>query len=185
MVEKAAFDSTGLEVKRVAFDGIPIMRLSMGEGARVIRDVIGMGVNFIDSEAENELIPIAEELNMRFIAMKPLGRKISVSARSSVRRVSFVGCRSNPPAGFCMGRWRRRATAGNAVTALEDVPMSSIFRRSYRKISRHGISTGKQGTCRFSTRRLHAFVPHVHKGILQSLMRDRLTRVFQNLRERN
>ena len=49
MVEKVAFGGTGLEVTRVAFGGIPIMRLSMGEGTRVIRDVIGMGVNFIDT----------------------------------------------------------------------------------------------------------------------------------------
>ncbi len=49
MVEKVVFGGTGLEVTKVALGGIPIMRLSMEEGVRVVRDVIGMGVNFIDT----------------------------------------------------------------------------------------------------------------------------------------
>jgi len=49
MIEKVVFGSTGLKVTRVAFGGIPIMRLSMDEGVKVVRDVIEMGVNFIDT----------------------------------------------------------------------------------------------------------------------------------------
>jgi aryl-alcohol dehydrogenase-like predicted oxidoreductase len=49
MVEKITFGSTGLQVSKVAFGGIPIMRLSKPEGVKVVRDVIEMGVNFIDT----------------------------------------------------------------------------------------------------------------------------------------
>jgi len=49
MIEKVVFGSTGLKVTRVAFGGIPIMRLSMDEGVKVVRDIIEMGVNFIDT----------------------------------------------------------------------------------------------------------------------------------------
>ena len=49
MVEKVTFGGTGLKVTRVAFGGIPIMRLSMEEGVKVVRDVLDMGVNFIDT----------------------------------------------------------------------------------------------------------------------------------------
>ena len=49
MVEKVIFGSTGLKVTRVAFGGIPIMRLSMNEGVKVVREVLEMGINFIDT----------------------------------------------------------------------------------------------------------------------------------------
>jgi predicted aldo/keto reductase-like oxidoreductase len=49
MVETITLGSTGLKVTRVAFGGIPIMRLSMEEGVEVVRDVLDMGVNFIDT----------------------------------------------------------------------------------------------------------------------------------------
>jgi predicted aldo/keto reductase-like oxidoreductase len=49
MVETVTLGSTGLSVTRVGFGGIPIMRLPMEEGVRVVRDVIGMGINFIDT----------------------------------------------------------------------------------------------------------------------------------------
>ncbi|UCB44613.1 MAG: aldo/keto reductase [Spirochaetota bacterium] len=49
MVERITFGGTGIEVTRVAFGGIPIMRLSKPEGVKVVREVIEMGVNFIDT----------------------------------------------------------------------------------------------------------------------------------------
>jgi predicted aldo/keto reductase-like oxidoreductase len=49
MVEKTVFGGTGLEVSRVAFGGIPIMRLTMDEAVGVVRDVLRMGINFIDT----------------------------------------------------------------------------------------------------------------------------------------
>jgi hypothetical protein len=40
---------TGLEVSEIAFGGIPVMRLSKQEGARLVREVLERGVNFIDT----------------------------------------------------------------------------------------------------------------------------------------
>ena len=49
MVEKYILGKTGLEVSRIAFGGIPVMRLTRDEGAVLVRDIIGMGINFIDT----------------------------------------------------------------------------------------------------------------------------------------
>ena len=48
-MEKVRFGKTGLMVSRIAFGGIPIQRLSIPEAADVVRGVIDMGVNFIDT----------------------------------------------------------------------------------------------------------------------------------------
>jgi predicted aldo/keto reductase-like oxidoreductase len=48
-MEKIRFGKTGLMVSRVAFGGIPIMRLSKPEAVKVIREVIDMDINFIDT----------------------------------------------------------------------------------------------------------------------------------------
>jgi predicted aldo/keto reductase-like oxidoreductase len=48
-VEKVRFGKTGLMVSRIAFGGIPIMRISKADAVRVVRGAIDMGVNFIDT----------------------------------------------------------------------------------------------------------------------------------------
>jgi len=48
-MEKVTFGSTNLKVSRVAFGGIPIMRLNKNEGVRVVKEVLDMGINFIDT----------------------------------------------------------------------------------------------------------------------------------------
>jgi predicted aldo/keto reductase-like oxidoreductase len=48
-MEKIRFGRTGLMVSRVAFGGIPIMRLSRPEAVKVVREVIDMGINFLDT----------------------------------------------------------------------------------------------------------------------------------------
>src|SRR5512137_1235352 len=49
MLERVRFGRTGLMVSRVAFGGIPIQRLSRDDGIRLVRDALGLGVNFIDT----------------------------------------------------------------------------------------------------------------------------------------
>jgi len=48
-MEKIEFGKTGLLVTRVAMGGIPIMRLERKDAAGVLRKVIELGVNFIDT----------------------------------------------------------------------------------------------------------------------------------------
>jgi predicted aldo/keto reductase-like oxidoreductase len=48
-VEKIRFGKSGLMVSKIAFGGIPIQRLGMEEAAKVVRGVIDLGVNFIDT----------------------------------------------------------------------------------------------------------------------------------------
>ena len=48
-MEKLEFGKTGLWVSRVAMGGIPIMRLRKKEAADVVKEVLGMGINFIDT----------------------------------------------------------------------------------------------------------------------------------------
>ncbi|MCL2380347.1 MAG: aldo/keto reductase [Treponema sp.] len=48
-MEKVRFGKTGLMVSRVAFGGIPIMRLTKAGAAHLLQQVIGLGVNFIDT----------------------------------------------------------------------------------------------------------------------------------------
>ena len=48
-MDKVRFGKTELMVSKVAFGGIPIQRLSVPEAAEVVRGVIGLGINFIDT----------------------------------------------------------------------------------------------------------------------------------------
>ena len=48
-MEKVRFGKTGLMVSKVAFGGIPIMRISRTEAANLVRESINMGINFIDT----------------------------------------------------------------------------------------------------------------------------------------
>ena len=48
-MEKVRFGKTGLMVSKIGFGGIPIQRLSHPEAADVVRGVINLGVNFIDT----------------------------------------------------------------------------------------------------------------------------------------
>jgi predicted aldo/keto reductase-like oxidoreductase len=48
-VKKVRFGKSGLMVTEVAFGGIPIMRLTKDEAVQVVRDIIDLGVNFIDT----------------------------------------------------------------------------------------------------------------------------------------
>jgi predicted aldo/keto reductase-like oxidoreductase len=49
IMEKVRFGKTGLMVSRVALGGIPIMRVSKAEAAKLVQDAIGLGINFIDT----------------------------------------------------------------------------------------------------------------------------------------
>ncbi|MDR2468345.1 MAG: aldo/keto reductase [Spirochaetaceae bacterium] len=48
-MERIRFGKSGLLVSRIAFGGIPIMRLSKNDAVRVVRECLDMGVNFIDT----------------------------------------------------------------------------------------------------------------------------------------
>ncbi|MCX7787170.1 MAG: aldo/keto reductase [Spirochaetes bacterium] len=48
-MERIRFGRTDLTVSRVAMGGIPIMRLSKPEAVRLVRGVLDLGVNFIDT----------------------------------------------------------------------------------------------------------------------------------------
>ncbi|MCL2512931.1 MAG: aldo/keto reductase [Oscillospiraceae bacterium] len=48
-MDKIRFGKTGLMVSKIAFGGIPIQRLSVGEAVKVVRGAINLGVNFIDT----------------------------------------------------------------------------------------------------------------------------------------
>lgn len=48
-MEKIRFGKTGLTVSRIALGGIPIMRISKAEGAALVREALGLGINFIDT----------------------------------------------------------------------------------------------------------------------------------------
>ncbi|MDR1508987.1 MAG: aldo/keto reductase [Synergistaceae bacterium] len=48
-MEKVRFGKTELMVSRVAFGGIPIMRLSKTDAAKLVRETIELGINFIDT----------------------------------------------------------------------------------------------------------------------------------------
>jgi predicted aldo/keto reductase-like oxidoreductase len=49
MIETLRFGKTGLKVTKIAFGGIPVMRLSKQEGTALVREVIERGINFIDT----------------------------------------------------------------------------------------------------------------------------------------
>ncbi len=48
-MDKIIFGKTGLLVSRIAFGGIPIMRLTKEDAVRVVRKSIELGINFIDT----------------------------------------------------------------------------------------------------------------------------------------
>jgi len=48
-MDKVRFGKTGLMVSKVAFGGIPIMRISKAEAVCILREAIGLGINFIDT----------------------------------------------------------------------------------------------------------------------------------------
>ena len=48
-MKKTIFGKTGLSVSRIAFGGIPIMRLSTPEAVRVVKEALDLGINFIDT----------------------------------------------------------------------------------------------------------------------------------------
>ena len=48
-MEKIRFGKTELQVSKIAFGGIPIQRLSHADAVAVVRGVIDLGVNFIDT----------------------------------------------------------------------------------------------------------------------------------------
>jgi predicted aldo/keto reductase-like oxidoreductase len=48
-MEKVRFGKTGLMVSKIAFGGIPIMRLSKKDASDLVRESINMGINFIDT----------------------------------------------------------------------------------------------------------------------------------------
>ena len=48
-MKRVRFGKTELMVSRVAFGGIPIMRLSKPEASHLVRESINMGINFIDT----------------------------------------------------------------------------------------------------------------------------------------
>jgi len=53
-MDKIKFGSTDLKVSKIAMGGIPIMRLSKEDAIMVIRDVVNMGINFIDTAVAYE-----------------------------------------------------------------------------------------------------------------------------------
>lgn len=48
-METIRFGKTGLMVSRIALGGIPIMRVTKAEGAALVREALGLGINFIDT----------------------------------------------------------------------------------------------------------------------------------------
>ncbi len=48
-MDRIRFGKTGLLVSKVAFGGIPIMRISKADAAHIMREAIGLGINFIDT----------------------------------------------------------------------------------------------------------------------------------------
>jgi len=48
-MEKIRFGKTGLMVSKVALGGIPIMRLTKADAAQLTREIIALGINFIDT----------------------------------------------------------------------------------------------------------------------------------------
>jgi len=48
-MEKIRFGKTELMVSKVAFGGIPVMRVTKNEAVKLVRETINMGINFIDT----------------------------------------------------------------------------------------------------------------------------------------
>jgi len=56
MIEKVTFGKTGLKVTKVAFGGIPVMRLTKSEGVKLVKEIMEMGINFIDTARSHSLM---------------------------------------------------------------------------------------------------------------------------------
>ena len=80
-MEKVRFGRTELMVSKVAFGGIPIQRLSFDEAVKVVRGVLDLGVNFIDTA--NGYTDSEEKIG---IAIKGLPRESIVIATKSGAR---------------------------------------------------------------------------------------------------
>jgi predicted aldo/keto reductase-like oxidoreductase len=82
-MEKIRFGKTGLLVSKVAFGGIPIMRVSKAEAVRIVREAIGLGINFIDTatgyadseEKIGEAIKAARREDLVIATKSPAGDK--------------------------------------------------------------------------------------------------------------
>jgi predicted aldo/keto reductase-like oxidoreductase len=48
-LERKRFGNTDLKISKIAMGGIPIMRLNKEDAVKLIRDIINMGINFIDT----------------------------------------------------------------------------------------------------------------------------------------
>ena len=80
-MERIRFGNTDLKVSKIALGGIPIMRLYKEDAVKVIRDVINMGINFIDiangygdsEEKIGEAIKVFRNPAGIYRARKPLG----------------------------------------------------------------------------------------------------------------
>ena len=77
-MEKIRFGKTGLMVSKVAFGGIPIMRLNMNDASTLVRQAIDLGVNFIDTA--NGYTDSEEKIGM---AIKDIKREDIVIASKS------------------------------------------------------------------------------------------------------
>ena len=80
-MEKTRFGRTELMVSKVAFGGIPIQRLSVEEAVKVVRGVVDLGVNFLDTA--NGYTDSEEKIGL---AIKDLPRDSIVIATKSGAR---------------------------------------------------------------------------------------------------
>jgi predicted aldo/keto reductase-like oxidoreductase len=80
-MEKVRFGKTGLMVSKVAMGGIPIQRLTVPEAVEVVRGVLALGVNFIDTA--NGYTDSEEKIGL---AIKDLPREsIIIASKSGAR----------------------------------------------------------------------------------------------------
>ncbi|MDZ7836669.1 MAG: aldo/keto reductase [Actinomycetota bacterium] len=80
-MEKLMLGKTGLMVSAIAMGGIPIMRLGKAEAVKVIRAVVDMGINFIDTA--NSYVDSEEKIGE---ALKPYRREDVIIASKSAAR---------------------------------------------------------------------------------------------------
>lgn len=78
-MDKVRFGKTELMVSKIAFGGIPIQRLSIPDAVKVVRGVIDLGVNFIDTA--NVYSDSEEKIG---IAIKDIPRDSLVIATKSI-----------------------------------------------------------------------------------------------------
>jgi predicted aldo/keto reductase-like oxidoreductase len=83
-MEKVRFGKTGLMVSKVAFGGLPIMRISKAEAVNLVREAISLGINFIDTAhgyADSE---------------EKIGEAIKAEIAAGMRREEFVIASKSP-----------------------------------------------------------------------------------------